>query len=44
MVRQTTLSLQASQKGAPLPLATSSKMAETSFALGERLLMALNLS
>ena len=35
IVRQTTSSWQASQKGAPLPLATSSKMAETSWALGE---------
>ena len=39
MVRQTTSSWQASQKGAPLPLATSSKMAETSWALGESFVM-----
>src|SRR5205085_10942319 len=36
MVRQTTSSWHASQKGAPLPFATSAKMAETSSALVER--------
>src|SRR5215203_2799030 len=35
IVRQTMSSWQASQKGAPLPWATCSKMVETSWALGE---------
>jgi hypothetical protein len=39
MVRQTMSSWHASQNGAPLPWATCSKMAETSWALGDSFVM-----